>query len=294
MGRAYPVCCVLCAVCCVLCAVTGLCAVCCVLCAVCCALRSNTTPSSSPSSRGFEDRPTFNAVGSLSTAGVPVTILNTSAAGTWLATSAYRVYLPASATAPQGPDHRVCAPEDHTDIDGGHTRLAKYANGTKAASPAACCALCLAEPDCVAWVAASTGNRSQQQGMNCWPFSQVGATKQTKAGRTFGYASPQSLVNGFVDATIVTPDGGRVLWQGSTPTPVAANELHWPSPLANSSYVSTDCSYQSCFRSVTMRGILAAAAAGSGGGGGGGGDGGGGAAAALVVTAAVTVTVVVF
>jgi hypothetical protein len=192
--------------------------------------------------RGFEDRPTFNAVGSISAkaAGLPVTILNTSAAGTWLATSAYRVYLPTSATAPQGPDHRVCAPEDHTDIDGGATRLAKYANGTTAAGPEACCALCLAEPDCVAWVAASTGDRSRQQGMNCWPFSQVGATRQTKAGRTFGYASPQSLVNGFVDATIVTPDGARVLWQGSTPTPVAANELHWPSPLANSSYVSTD------------------------------------------------------
>lgn len=54
-------------------------------------------PSAGP--KGFENRSTFNVVGRDNFQGIPIHIISTSAKGTWLATSAYRVFVPAASSA---------------------------------------------------------------------------------------------------------------------------------------------------------------------------------------------------
>ena len=106
---------------------------------------------------GFFDDASFNVVGRAEFVGLPIHQLNKSAAGTWLATSAYHVFVPAGA------------------------------------APATCTG-----PTCA------------------------------------------STLSG---ATVATP-GGKVLYKGANTftnaSQVAANHLHWPSPLDAPSYAFSD------------------------------------------------------
>ena len=174
---------------------------------------------------GFENRSTFNVVGRDAFDTLPIAVLNTSAAGTWLGTSSYQVFLPGDSAAAAPPS---CHPKTATDALN-PTRSSAYPNGAHAATAAACCALCSDTPDCTAWIA-STGS---EQGVNCWPLASTAGTKP-ESGRTFGLRhggrAPATLTN----ATVVSL-GGRVLWQGANTgesAKVEPNELHWPSPLS--------------------------------------------------------------
>ena len=83
----------------------------------------------------------------------------------------------------------------------GPIRSSTYPDGTAVSGPnvgKACCAVCTADPDCVAWVAASgpgdgttpprnpAGNVTDTGGENCWPLNAVGGVVPSK-GRVFGY-----------------------------------------------------------------------------------------------------------
>ena len=184
--------------------------------------------------KGFEDRATMNVVGRAEFGeGLPIKMLNTSAAGTWLATTAYHVFVP-SASAPSPPSSACAATEPGTDAMDAH-RSPNYPNGTHAATAGACCAICVADTLCQAWVAAKS-----EEHINCWPLARVAAT-QKKLLRTFGRVrgTPSGLNKGVIVAT----PGGKVLYHGTNTgngSSVAANLLHWPSPLDSMAYAFND------------------------------------------------------
>ena len=174
---------------------------------------------------GFEDRATFNIVGRGSFGdGLPLIIINQSATtGTWLAAGdAYHVYIPPEATSPVP---QQCSPQAGMDAVK-PTRLPKYPQGLKnVVSATACCELCTAESDCVAWT-------YNTQGKQCWPFAAVVGSKAAQH-RVFGRVSGGNLAQ----AIVATP-AGKVLYNGSNTFDGAAllpsNVLHWPSPLDGS------------------------------------------------------------
>jgi len=178
--------------------------------------------------KGFENRSTFNVVGRDMFPGLPIVVKNTSAAGTWLSTSAYHVYIPASGASPSA---QGCRPQTFTDASE-PVRLQKYPEGLRVYDAAACCAACAAEPNCVAWVVEPMASER-----NCWPLSAAGGTRP-HINRTFGWMGAGTLA----DATITTPQG-RVLWNGvntGDSARVAANLLHWPAPLDGIAYAFED------------------------------------------------------
>ena len=172
---------------------------------------------------GFEDRSTFNVVGRDSFSGLAISVKNSSGTGAWLATSAYLVHLPISS------QPRRCAPQVGMDAMS-PVRHPKFKAGATAQDSASCCALCLAESDCVAWTFRTTA----APGINCWPFSAVAGSK-ANVGRTFGFVKPT------INVTVTTPEG-RVLWQGANVinSSVPPNELHWPAPRAAAAYAFED------------------------------------------------------
>lgn len=182
--------------------------------------------------RGFENRSTFNVVGRDGFSGLPIRVLNSSAAaGTWLATAAYLVHLPPSSG---GEPSDQCKPMADTDAVRG-TRHPKFPNGTSAADAAACCALCMPEADCVGWTYHPKGKGqgeggAQRSEINCWPFLAVEGTQQ-KSNRIFGYmhGGGPSMTQAFI-----TTPSGQLLWNGTNlgnASRVPSNMLHWPSPM---------------------------------------------------------------
>eukprot|EP01050_Picozoa_sp_SAG11_P036313 SAG11_NODE_13754_length_641_cov_0.952030_1_plen_175_part_10 len=131
---------------------------------------------------GFEDRATMNVVGRDSFAGLAILELNTSATGTWLATTAYHVFVPKPAPPPT-PSPSAGCPTVMANTDGKRiVRSPTYPNGTHVASPNACCALCKADPECQAWVAEDSEANDQ---INCWPLASSSGTKP-HAHRLYG------------------------------------------------------------------------------------------------------------
>ena len=137
--------------------------------------------------------------------------------------------------APSAPQSACAAqPLEHTDAGPygeGTRRSDTYPNGTHAGSPEACCALCAADENCVAWTAATSGEAE----IDCWPFS-VAQSTQSKAGRTFG------RVKASLSAVKVAR-GGSVVYDGANTgnaSTVQPNMLHWPSPLESPAYAFTD------------------------------------------------------
>ena len=114
-----------------------------------------------------------------------------------------------------------------------------YKNGTSAASPKACCAICAADPHCTAWIAADSDGTEEEGVINCWPLASAAGTTSKKL-RTFGQVRGSSSLS---DA-IVTDLTGKVLYSGkntfTNASKVAANHLHWPSPLDAPSYAFSD------------------------------------------------------
>ena len=178
--------------------------------------------------KGFEDRTTFNVVGRESFPGLPITTLNSSKTeGTWLATSAYLIHIPSGTSTPSA----QCVPQIGIDAHKGSKRSPAYPDGVHVENTMACCELCLADDNCVAWTSAPQFKKD----INCWPFSFVNGTK--KFNRTFGFVGPR-----LAKVTITTPSG-HVLWQGvntGNSAKVASNNLHWPSPLDGPAYAFED------------------------------------------------------
>ena len=182
---------------------------------------------------GWEDRGTFNAVNRADGFdGLELRAVNHSAAGSWLAAGdALEIFVPAPST-PQS----ACAaqPLEHTDAGPygeGTRRSDSYPNGTHAGSPEACCALCAADENCVAWTAATSGEAE----IDCWPFS-VAQSTQSKPGRTFGRVKASLSAVKVARAGSVVYDGANT---GNAST-VQPNMLHWPSPLESPAYAFTD------------------------------------------------------
>jgi hypothetical protein len=196
--------------------------------------------------KGYEDRSTMNVVGRGDFEGLSIRTLNTSDVGTWLATSAYHVFVPAAASPP--PPSEVCADaQPHTDSLPGMRRSPTYPNGTHVASSAQCCTLCTADAKCEAWVAATPkpaadANADAPNSVNCWPLSQSsGPTATPKPGRTYGRV--RGFPSGLNKGVIVSTSAGRVVYSGAntgSASTVAANLLHWPSPLESTAYAFND------------------------------------------------------
>ena len=180
--------------------------------------------------QGYENRSTFNVVGreSFQATGLPIRVLRTSAAGTWLATSAYHVFIPAGSAAPDA----ACgaAPLAGTDALK-PTRSPTYPQGAYAGDARACCDLCAADSDCAAWTFSNTGRW-------CFPFAEVAGTVP-HPNRTFA-RSPNHAP--LANAYVTTPQGG-MLWNASNTgnaSLVPGNMLHWPSPLESPAYAFSD------------------------------------------------------
>ena len=180
---------------------------------------------------GWEDRPTMNVVGRDEFTPLELKTLNTSAAGTWLATGLFHVFVPSSSPPPPT---AACGDVQHGTDGSSPTRSPAYPNGTHAASPGACCALCKADAHCQTWVAAPLGH------VNCWPLRGVEATVP-HPDRTFGRV--RGFPAGLNKGVIVATPSGKVLYSGANTgngSSVAANLLHWPSPLDSTAYAFTD------------------------------------------------------
>jgi hypothetical protein len=194
---------------------------------------------------GFEDRSTMNVVGREKFAGLAIRTLNASASGTWLATGAYHIFVPTYT--PPGPPPVACGTggmESGTDAASPH-RSPSYPNGANAESPGACCALCEADAQCQVWVSAA-GSPDDANGnahINCWPLASSGST-QAKLNRTFGRVrGTGGAPSGLDKGVIVTTPAGKVLYSGANTgngSQVAANLLHWPSPLDSTAYAFND------------------------------------------------------
>ncbi len=186
---------------------------------------------------GFEDRATMNIVGRDSFPGLAISELNTSATGTWLATTAYHVFVPKPAASP--PPSAGC-PAVMAGTDGnGVVRSPTYPNGTHVASPSACCALCKADAECQAWVAEDSEANDQ---INCWPLASSSGTKP-HAHRSYGRVRGGQGESGLNKGVVVATPAGGILYRGTNTgdsANVAANLLHWPSPLNGSAYAFND------------------------------------------------------
>lgn len=181
--------------------------------------------------KGFEDRSTFNVVGrgSFNASGLAISVLRNTTNGTWLATSAYHVFLPAEVH----PEPLSCNPQEGTDAV--HpTRVPAFPDGAQAKSLQACCALCSESPDCVAYTYKPNASTSHKAAKNCWPFSAVGSTTAAQ-GRVYGSVRLNPL-----QGVYVTAPAGQVLWSASAATPVQQNLLHWPSPMSADAYAFSD------------------------------------------------------
>jgi hypothetical protein len=189
--------------------------------------------------KGFEDRPTINVVGRDKFEDTAVDILNHSSTGTWLAAPGYHVFVPTSLPAPPTPAPKcelasfqqdtACAGADRTD---------SFPNGTAASSAQQCCEVCSKASECVAWE--YIGHPRQHTG-HCYPFSSCKGTRP-KLGHVFGGTTAAGATSFGTSAIVATPSG-EILWNGSNTgnsSKVAANLLHWPSPLESKSYAFMD------------------------------------------------------
>lgn len=188
--------------------------------------------------KGFEDRPTINVVGRNKFNDAAIETLNHSSSGTWLAAPGYHVFVPAPLPAPvPAPKCELASFHQDTDCAGGH-RASNFPNGTAADSAQKCCEVCSDDSECVAWT--YIGHSKRHIG-RCYPFSSCKGTRPNP-GHTFGGTTAAGSVSFGISAIVAAPSG-RVLWNGSNSgnsSKVAANLLHWPSPLEAKSYAFMD------------------------------------------------------
>ena len=140
--------------------------------------------------------------------------------------------------APSAPQSACAAqPLEHTDAGPygeGTRRSDTYPNGTHAGSPEACCALCAADENCVAWTAATSGEAE----IDCWPFS-VAQSTQSKAGRTFGRVKASLSAVKVARAGSVVYDGANT-GNASTVQPPCGTSIPITTPNFRYS-ISTSC-----------------------------------------------------
>jgi hypothetical protein len=177
---------------------------------------------------GFEDGNTFVAVARSSFAGVKLSKLNSSASGTWLATTDLHIFVPDS-TGTQ----LACGVNISGNIDAqSPIRSQSYPNGTKSNTAAKCCSLCVGAADCLSWVFNPDGGKATA---DCWPLKSNSGTNthpKTKQTRVFGQ------LRGYSGAIVARASDGVTLYSDMTSSP--SNLLHWPSPLEQNVYALVD------------------------------------------------------
>ena len=203
--------------------------------------------------QGFEDRTTFTVVERDFGAGLPLSLVNSTTAGSsLLSTPVYDIWLH-GATAPPPPPPSCAKPMLHTDVTK-PTRATKFPNGYKAAKRDACCAACATDSTCIAWVHVPTalgGGSGGTAGANCWPLSSfsglVAATKDSGGDRTFGCATAAGQCTSSIATRpnfVVTAHGdpSHILYNSSAADTLARtpNLLHFPSPASSDGYCLTD------------------------------------------------------
>lgn len=176
--------------------------------------------------RGFEDRDTFVAAARSSFGdGVPLTTLNTSNNGTWLATDDVHIFVP-----PNLDPTRACAANLQADALNPQ-RSSFYPNGTHAISVTGCCDSCLGASDCKSWVFAPDFGE-----INCWPLRSAHGPNlhpKHKDTRVFGQIEEDSPI------IVASASDGATIWPPPHST-TASNILHWPSPLTSKAYALID------------------------------------------------------
>lgn len=175
---------------------------------------------------GFDDLPSLVVVNRA--LAVPTFTVSNSSTTVRISTSLLNITYNDAAVSNQSACGTV---QNNTDQTGG-ARTPSWPNGTVVTDLADCCALCVADLACTAFI---FGRDSGSTAPNCYAMAKPGPLK-SHTGRQFGTVGPRGFTasNLQIDALVPGAGAGSVTWNVSSPRGPAAGNL-------NGTYAALDC-----------------------------------------------------